>query len=133
MNVINRVVEKYYKLLLYYRVPYSITYKGNQFFYYSIINKDMSMMYNPEKGWIEIEIPNKILKEDFNQIDLEIKQNMEEIERHLKNIRGYVNSVFNGYKTNPNDNNSIEQIKGLTGYLRKTIGPGMIGDWKHNA
>ena len=93
----------------------------------------MSMIYNPKRGWTEIENPNKILKENFDQIDLETNQNIKEIENNLKNIRGYANSLLNRYKINPNDNNAIQEIKSLTEYLRKTIGPGMIGDWKHNA
>jgi len=90
------------------------------------------MVYNPKRGWIEIKNSNKLLKEDSDKIHFETNRNIKEIENHLNNIKGYVNFVINNYKTNPNDNNVIEQIEGLTDYLRKTIGPGMIGDWKHN-
>lgn len=93
----------------------------------------MSMIYDPKKGWTEMIEPTKLVKENFDKLHLETKSNINEIEKHLKNIRGYINYCINEYQQNPNDKESIDRIKGLTEYLRKTIGPGMVGEWSHNA
>lgn len=93
----------------------------------------MSMIYNPKKGWVEVPQVSRLVNEDFERAQFETKRNVEEMRRHLENAQGYVNYLVQQYQQNPNDQTAIDNIKGFTEYLRKSVGPGMIGDWHHAA
>lgn len=93
----------------------------------------MSMLYDPKRGWIEIQKSTRLVNEDLERQNFETKRNIEEMKRHIQNVQGYVNYCIEQYEQNPENQTAIDNIKGLTEYLRKNIGPGMIGDWHHAA
>jgi hypothetical protein len=97
----------------------------------------MSMIYNAQRGWVEIE--PIILRESVNESGFDVSartkfeadQTIKLIDDHIKNVIGYANYVKNNYKKNTDDARAIEDLEGFSEYLTKTIGPGMIGEWKH--
>jgi hypothetical protein len=86
------------------------------------------MIYNPKKGWTEVVEP-VVLKESFEEEMFKAEKNVEEITNHLKNIENYANYVIQEFRKNPNNMTNHQKLENLTLYLRKNIGPGMIGNW----
>ena len=89
----------------------------------------MSMIYNAEKGWIEVHDPI-ILKENFiDDSQQQTEKNIKELQSHLKNLQGYSDFLIQQYRENPNDYGNVNILSEFTQFLRKNIGPGAIGEW----
>ena len=97
----------------------------------------MSMIYNAKRGWIEI--TPLILRENAEESGFDhsargrfdAEQSIKLIDSQIKNAIGYANYLKNKYKRNTDDAGAIETLEQFSEYLTKTVGPGMIGDWKH--
>jgi|688.fasta_scaffold643666_2 hypothetical protein len=92
----------------------------------------MSMIYIPEIGWIEQEsscVSESSVAEQFTRERFEAEKSMQIIDDHFKNLNGYVNFCKKQYNDNPDNMAYIKQLKDLSAYLGRHIGPGMIGDW----
>jgi len=97
----------------------------------------MSMLYNAQRGWIEIE--PLILRESSNESGYDIsartkfeaEETIKLINNQIKNAIGYSNYLKNKYKRNSDDFRTIEELEDFSERLTMHVGPGAIGDWKH--
>jgi hypothetical protein len=90
------------------------------------------MIYIPEIGWIEQKSPCMLessITEQFSKERFDAEESMKMINEHIKNVIGYVNFCKKQYNDSPDNAAYIKQLKDLSAYLGKHIGPGMIGDW----
>lgn len=93
------------------------------------------MRYIPNKGWVEF--PDFVVTENtedsFARQRFDAEQALQIIRSQIKNVTGYANYCEQQFKNNPNDDNAIKTLTGLSEYLSRHIGPGAIGDFRHNA